>query len=94
MNSGVGCVTGKVKLDTNDLDASFFDLSIYPADEIWEHVLNSEATLPSIYVPRTTDRSLLTFKSTQHSEDRERQIGSHRESYIDSRGAHRHCDAC
>ena len=64
VNSGVGCVTGKVKLDTNDLDSSFFDLSIYPANEIWEHVLNSDATLPSIYVPRTTDRSLLTYKST------------------------------
>jgi len=61
---GVGRVTGKVKLDTNDLDASFFDLSIYPADEGGEHVLHPEGTLPTIYVPRATDRSLLTFKST------------------------------
>jgi hypothetical protein len=64
VNSGVARVTGKVKLDTNDLDASFFDLSIYPADEGWEHVFNPEGTLPTIYVPRATDRSLLTFKST------------------------------
>jgi polyisoprenoid-binding protein YceI len=64
VNSGVARVTGKVKLDTNDLDASFFDLSIYPADEGWEHVLNPEGTLPTIYVHRATDRSLLTFKST------------------------------
>jgi hypothetical protein len=64
VNSGVARVTGKVKLDTNDLDASFFDLSIYPADEGWEHVLNPEGTLPTVYVPRATDRSLLTFKST------------------------------
>ena len=64
VNTGVARVTGKVKLDTNDLDASFFDLSIYPADEGGEHVLHPEGTLPTIYVPRATDRSLLTFKST------------------------------
>ena len=64
VNSGVARVTGKVKLDTNDLDASFFDLSIYPGAEGWEHVLNPEGTLPTIYVPRATDRSALTFKST------------------------------
>ena len=64
MNTGVAGVTGKVKLDTNDLDASFFDLSIYPADEDWGHALSPEGTLPTIYVPRATDRSLLTFKST------------------------------
>src|SRR3984957_7150275 len=63
-NCGVARVTGKVKLDTNDLDASFFDLSIYPGAEGWEHVLNPEGTLPTIYVPRATDRSALTFKST------------------------------
>ena len=61
---GVGRVTGKVKLDTNDLDASFFDLSIYPADEDWEHVLSPEGTLPTSYVPGATDQTLLTFKST------------------------------
>jgi polyisoprenoid-binding protein YceI len=33
VNTGVARVTGKVKLDANDLDTSFFDLSIYPADE-------------------------------------------------------------
>jgi polyisoprenoid-binding protein YceI len=65
VNSGLARVTGKVKLDTNDLDASFFDLSIYPADEEWEHVLNPEGALPAIYVPRATNRNLLTFKSTR-----------------------------
>jgi polyisoprenoid-binding protein YceI len=66
VNSGVARVTGKVKLDTNDLDASFFDLSIYPhpEDERWEHALNPEGTLPTIHVPRAKGRSMLTFKST------------------------------
>ena len=64
VNPAVARVTGRVKLDTNNLDASFFDLSIYPADEGWEHVFNPEGTLPTLYVPRATDRSLLTFKST------------------------------
>lgn len=62
---GVGRVTGKVKLDTNDLDASFFDLSIYPADEDWGHLLSPEGTLPTSYVPGATDQTLLTFKSTR-----------------------------
>src|SRR5271155_852815 len=35
VNAAVARVTGKVKLDANDLDTSFFDLSIYPADENW-----------------------------------------------------------
>jgi hypothetical protein len=65
VNFGIARVTGKVKLDTNDLDASFFDLSIHPADEGWEHVLNPEGTWPTIYVPRATDRRMLTFKSTR-----------------------------
>jgi polyisoprenoid-binding protein YceI len=65
VGSGVGRVTGKVKLDTNDLDASFFDLSIYPADEDWGHVLSLEGTLPTCYVPDATDQTLLTFKSTR-----------------------------
>src|ERR1700733_15123713 len=65
VSSGVGRVTGKVKLDTNDLDASFFDLSIYPADEDWGHVLRPEGTLPTSYVPDVTDQTLLTFKSTR-----------------------------
>jgi polyisoprenoid-binding protein YceI len=65
VSSGFGRVTGKVKLDTNDLDASFFDLSIYPADEDWGHVLSPEGTLPTSYVPDATDQTLLTFKSTR-----------------------------
>jgi polyisoprenoid-binding protein YceI len=63
VNTGVVHVSGKVKLDTNDLDASFFDLSIYPADEDWGHVLSPHGTLPSGYVPDATDQTLLTFKS-------------------------------
>src|ERR1700676_2699792 len=31
-NTAVGRVAGKVKLDTNDLETSIFDLSIYPTD--------------------------------------------------------------
>jgi polyisoprenoid-binding protein YceI len=64
-NTAVGRVAGKVKLDTNDLETSIFDLSIYPADEGWEHVLSPERTLPTSYVPDATDRTLLTFKSTR-----------------------------
>ncbi|HVR24936.1 MAG TPA: hypothetical protein VMU26_16620 [Candidatus Polarisedimenticolia bacterium] len=62
-NTAVGRVTGKVKLDSNDLETSIFDLSIYPADEGWEHVLSLGGSLPTIYVPNATDRTLLTFKS-------------------------------
>jgi len=65
MNTGVAHVTGKVKLDTNDLDASFFDLSIYPADEDWGHALSPEGALPNGYLPDPTDQTLLTFKSTR-----------------------------
>jgi polyisoprenoid-binding protein YceI len=65
VSCGVGRVTGKVKLDANDLDTSFFDLSIYPADENWGHVLSPEGTLPTSYVPDATDQTLLTFKSTR-----------------------------
>jgi len=65
VSCGVGRVTGKVKLDTNDLDASFFDLSIYSADEDWGHALSPEGTLPTSYVPDATDQTLLTFKSTR-----------------------------
>jgi hypothetical protein len=64
VDSGVARLTGRVKLDTNNLDASFFDLTIYPADEGWEHALNPEGILPTIYAPRATNRSLLTFKSS------------------------------
>src|SRR5579864_519876 len=42
VNTGVARVTGKVKLDTNDLDNSIFDLTIYPADEEWGHALSPE----------------------------------------------------
>jgi polyisoprenoid-binding protein YceI len=65
VNTGVARVTGKVKLDANDLDASVLDLSIYPADENWGHVLSPEGALPTGYVPDTTDQTLLTFKSTR-----------------------------
>jgi polyisoprenoid-binding protein YceI len=51
VNSGVARVTGKVMLDTNDLDKSVFDLSIDPADENWGHALSPEGNLPSGYVP-------------------------------------------
>jgi hypothetical protein len=65
VNTGVARVTGKVKLDTNDLDASFVNLSIYPADEEWGHALSPEGTLPSGYVPDSTDHILLTFNSSR-----------------------------
>jgi polyisoprenoid-binding protein YceI len=65
VNTGVARVTGKVKLDANDLYASVFDLSIYPADENWGHVLSPEGALPTGYVPHATDQTLLTFKSTR-----------------------------
>jgi polyisoprenoid-binding protein YceI len=65
MNTGVAHVTGKVKLDTNDLDASFFDLSIYPADEDWGHALSPVGTWPTGYVSGATDQTLLTFTSTR-----------------------------
>jgi polyisoprenoid-binding protein YceI len=65
VNTGVARVTGKAKLDTNDLDASFFELNIYPADEDWGHTLSPEGTLPIGYVPDATDQTLLTFKSTR-----------------------------
>jgi len=65
VNVGVACVTGKVKLDANDLDASIFDLSIYPADENWRHVLSPEGASPLGYVPDAIDRTPLAFKSTR-----------------------------
>jgi polyisoprenoid-binding protein YceI len=65
VNTGVARVTGRVKLDANDLDTSFFDLSIYPADENWGYALSPEGALPTGYVPDATDRTLLTFKSTR-----------------------------
>ena len=65
MNTGVARVAGKVKLDTNDLDASVFNLSIFPADDDWRHALSPAGTLPPGYVPDATDQTLLTFKSTR-----------------------------
>jgi hypothetical protein len=65
MNTGVARVAGKVKLDTNDLDASVFNLSIFPADDDWRHALSPEGTLPPGYVPDATDQTLVTFKSTR-----------------------------
>src|SRR5579864_4033543 len=57
-NTGVARVTGNVKVDTNDLDNSVFDLSIYPADEQWGHALSPDGTLPVGYVPDATDHTL------------------------------------
>jgi polyisoprenoid-binding protein YceI len=65
VSPGLARVTGKVKLDANDLDASFFDLNIYPADKYWGHALNPDAALRTGYLPDTTDQTLLTFKSTR-----------------------------
>jgi hypothetical protein len=65
VNTGVARVSGKVKLDTNDLVASFFDLTIYPADEEWERALSPAGALPTGYIPGPTDQTLLTFKSTR-----------------------------
>jgi len=63
VNTGVARVTGNVKLDTNDLENSVFNLSIYPADEQWGEALSPESTLPAGYVPDATDHTLLTFAS-------------------------------
>ena len=56
-------VTGNVRLDTNDLDKSVFDLRIYPADEDWANALTADGKLPVGYVPDATEHTLLTFKS-------------------------------
>jgi polyisoprenoid-binding protein YceI len=63
VNVGVARVTGEVKLETNDVNNSIFDLSIYPADEDWRSGLTSEGSLPDDYVPDSSDHTLLTFKS-------------------------------
>jgi polyisoprenoid-binding protein YceI len=65
VNTRVARVTGKVKLDANDLDTSFFDLSIYPADGNWGKALSPEGALPMGYAPDSTDQILLTFTSTR-----------------------------
>ena len=66
VNTGVAHVTGRVKLDTNDLDASFFDLRIYPAAEAedWGNALSPVGTWPTGYVSGATDQTVLTFTST------------------------------
>jgi polyisoprenoid-binding protein YceI len=92
VNTGVASVTGRVNLDTNDPDDSVFDLSVYPADEGWGNALTSDRILPTSYVP--DDRSdSADVQVDAHYEDRERQAGSHRGTYIDSRGTHRRGDA-
>jgi len=63
VNTGVARVTGRAKLDEQNLGNSVFDLSIYPADEQWEHALSSNGTLPAGYVSDATDHTLLTFHS-------------------------------
>jgi polyisoprenoid-binding protein YceI len=63
LNTGMARVTGKVKLDTNDLDQSAFDLRIYPAAEDWANALSPEGNLPAGYVPDANDHTLLTFRS-------------------------------
>jgi polyisoprenoid-binding protein YceI len=65
VNTGVARVTGDVRLDTNNLDSSVVDLSIYPADENWARALNSDGSLATAFVPDATDHTLLTFKSTR-----------------------------
>jgi polyisoprenoid-binding protein YceI len=65
LNTGVARVFGKVELDTNNLDNSVFDLSIYPADEPWAAALSPEGNLPSSNITDATDHTLLTFKSTR-----------------------------
>ncbi|MCU1301015.1 MAG: hypothetical protein JWQ87_1299 [Candidatus Sulfotelmatobacter sp.] len=63
VNTGVARITGKVKLDTNDLRNSVFELSIHPADEQWAHALSADSALPVGYHPDGTDHTLLTFRS-------------------------------
>jgi len=64
VNTGVAHATGRVKLDTNDLDASFFNLRIYPADGDWGKALSPVGTWPTSYVSGATDQTVLTFTST------------------------------
>lgn len=63
VNIGVARITGKVKLDANDLRNSVFELSIYPANEQWAHALNPDGAMPADYHPDGTDHTLLTFRS-------------------------------
>jgi polyisoprenoid-binding protein YceI len=63
VNTGVARVTGKVKLDANNLDQSVVDLSVYPAGENWGAALSPEGNLPTGFVPDATEQTLLTFNS-------------------------------
>lgn len=63
VNTGVARVTGKVTLDTSNLDNSVFDLSIYPADQYWRHALSANSDLPSGNGPDANGQTLLRFKS-------------------------------
>ena len=63
VNTGVALVTGRAKLDENNIEKSTFDLSIYPADERWGHALRADGTLPPNYDPDATDHTLMTFHS-------------------------------
>ena len=65
VNTVVARLTGRVKLDADDLGASFFDLSIYPVDGYWRHALSAGGDSPAGYVPGATDQILLRFKSTR-----------------------------
>lgn len=65
VNTGVARIAGDVTLDSNDLDRSVVDFSIYPADEKWGKLLDKEGNLPAGYVPDPSDHTLFTFKSTR-----------------------------
>jgi len=62
VNTGVARVSGNVSLDPNNLNNSVIDLTIYPADENWI-ALNPDGSLPPGYVPDSTDKTLLAFRS-------------------------------
>jgi len=61
-NTGVARVSGKVKLDPNDLNNSVFDLAIYPSDENWRG-LGPDGNLPVGYVPDSDEQTVLVFQS-------------------------------
>jgi polyisoprenoid-binding protein YceI len=61
VNAGAARVAGTVNLETEDLNNSVVDLSIYPAGEDWGKALGPDGSLRSGYVPDATDHTLLTF---------------------------------
>jgi hypothetical protein len=63
--STTGSLTGEVKLETNALNSSVFDLSIYPEGEGWGSALTSEGNLHDwhYFIPS----SLLVDKSIGNS---------------------------